>query len=88
MKLRTAKLGLIVIALCAAQLPVAAADILPTAVGNKWEYTCVKLIRATIAHSGLTVANMRVALPPGTRPSGYAKGKGHAAGNQRCREEP
>ncbi len=59
MKVRTAKLGLIVIALCAVQLPVAAADILPTAVGNRWEYACVKLIRATIAHSGRTVASMR-----------------------------
>ena len=59
MKVRTAKVGLIVIALCAAHVPAAAVDILPTAVGNKWEYACVKLIRATIAHSGRTVASMR-----------------------------
>ena len=59
MKVRTIKLSLIVIVLCAAHVPAGAVDILPTAVGNKWEYACVKLIRATIAHSGQTVASMR-----------------------------
>lgn len=37
----------------------AATQIIPCAVGNKWDYSCVKLVRATITHDGKPMASMR-----------------------------
>lgn len=40
-------------------LPAQAAEIIPCAVGNKWEYDTVKLLRASVVHQGKVLSAMR-----------------------------
>ncbi len=56
LKTRWFAVGLVVLACGCAS---AATEIIPTSVGNKWEYSCVKLIRATIRHRDRTMATFK-----------------------------
>ena len=48
--------------LAALALPVSASlDIIPCAVGNKWEYGCANVLRATISFQGNAIANLNKA---------------------------
>jgi len=40
-------------------LPASATDIIPCAVGNRWEYDTVKLLRASVVHQGKVLSAMR-----------------------------
>ena len=60
LKIRSAKFALWAIVLWLAQVSaIGSPEIIPTAVGNKWEYTCVKLVRATIMHQDRTIAGLK-----------------------------
>jgi len=52
---------LTIVLFAALALPASAMDIIPCAVGNKWEYETVKLLRASVTHNGNVLSAIREA---------------------------